>query len=798
MKKNLLEELKRMNTLMGINGINDTYQFTIPNDIKKTKINEETDSVTSGGGQEEFDYIEFGNFGKIPLVKGAIKNYVGNQDIGTLLGLKNNPDKYKYDEKWGWYEEFEKKSWGTYDAITPDGNIKKNYVVKRFLPTINAPDIQWIKKNKIPFGFTAKNGKKFSLLFKLVEPTIAIMPDKYPDRQDRGWILVTPGSQATTGNYDYGSTYYEVGTMEPYNIIAPKVEGDLSTTDIDTRTNIDKIVQNKYFFVGQLVVYLVASIASEGLLMRVLPPGVVLNVARLRIAKVITQTLVEIGVNGTLAYYYFSKSQGNDEYEKIGYSLLAFCLLPMLQALPGVRQTFLGSQFSDTALLKSMASKVNMIMKNTNPETFWNITYQKMGYAEQDMWMAFQYSLRDNGEQWAILLNDAMNSHEFWVRMRELYKKRGLSQQEIDVIITQTKQRFPGIAARVEDVKIAIDPISNKTSVIKFTAHFGSIYVYSKLAEKLYDVFTDYKGDDPNKAKKHAENFKKITDQIEKDPNVPEFEKWVLKQAQTNNKVLQTFVEQIKNINSLELTQAMFVNGLLSDETYNFIRRAALEIAADEQFVNDKDVRLQIHKYMVKDLCWETDFEKKLNVDFIKKIKEKFYKIHSAVLTNDKNVCFKLVNSEPKCVPCWGLLKDVTDYNTIIYPKDLKQTSNNKPTVITNEPKLITNNSAILTANVTNDGGSNIFDRGFYYSSLDTTPTSGETNVFTQKISGETGDFEFMLTGLSANTIYYYQAYALNVNGEGLGTIKDFVTLRAESSDNGTNQNLTTTTTISP
>jgi hypothetical protein len=111
---------------------------------------------------------------------------------------------------------------------------------------------------------------------------------------------------------------------------------------------------------------------------------------------------------------------------------------------------------------------------------------------------------------------------------------------------------------------------------------------------------------------------------------------------------------------------------------------------------------------------------------------------------------------------------------------------------------LVTHNSAILTANVTNDGGTKIFGRGFYYSSLDTTPTSGETNVFAQKISGETGDFEFMLTGLSANTIYYYQAYALNVNGEGLGTIKDFVTLKVESSDNVANQNLTTTTTISP
>jgi hypothetical protein len=303
MKKNILEEIKRMNTLMGIKGVDNIYQFDISNGLEKNKIDEEittqqiTNTESKNKEDDGFEYIEFGKFGKIPLVKGAVKNYVGSQDIGTLLGLNNNT-KYKFDEKYGWYEEFEKPSWGTYTAFSPEGTVDKNYVVKRFLPTISAPDIQWIKKNKIPFGFTTKDGKKFSLLFKLVEPTVAVLPDKYPDRPDRGWILVTPGVQGTTGNYDYGSTYYEVGTMEPYNVLAPKVEGDLSTYDGDSRSLIDKVVESKYFFVGQLAGYVALNIMSDGLLMRFVHPSVLLNVARLRVAKFLVQTFFVINVNG--------------------------------------------------------------------------------------------------------------------------------------------------------------------------------------------------------------------------------------------------------------------------------------------------------------------------------------------------------------------------------------------------------------------------------------------------------------------------------------------------------------------
>lgn len=73
----------------------------------------------------------------------------------------------------------------------------------------------------------------------------------------------------------------------------------------------------------------------------------------------------------------------------------------------------------------------------------------------------------------------------------------------------------------------------------------------------------------------------------------------------------------------------------------------------------------------------------------------------------------------------------------------------------------IYNNSVTVSSNVTNDGGSNITERGFVYSTYQN-PTISNTKV---KNGTGTGDFTCNITNLQENTNYYLRAYAVNSKG---------------------------------
>lgn len=106
------------------------------------------------------------------------------------------------------------------------------------------------------------------------------------------------------------------------------------------------------------------------------------------------------------------------------------------------------------------------------------------------------------------------------------------------------------------------------------------------------------------------------------------------------------------------------------------------------------------------------------------------------------------------------------------------------PTVVTNSATSIGPTSATGNGDITSDGGKVIDERGFVFSSTDTTPTIGESGV-TQIIEGgtATGLFSDTLTPLSASTTYYYQAYATNVKGTSYGGVQSFATTGATSYD---------------
>ncbi|MCH7411005.1 hypothetical protein MM239_16480, partial [Belliella sp. DSM 111904] len=102
--------------------------------------------------------------------------------------------------------------------------------------------------------------------------------------------------------------------------------------------------------------------------------------------------------------------------------------------------------------------------------------------------------------------------------------------------------------------------------------------------------------------------------------------------------------------------------------------------------------------------------------------------------------------------------------------------SNLSPSLTTTTTTGIGNNEAVLNGNIISDGGSPVTSRGFVYSNTDNTPTLGEGGVTNVIVGDGTGTFQKTITGLSAATTYYYQAYAINAVGISYGGVESFET----------------------
>ncbi|MDR0834778.1 MAG: hypothetical protein LBN93_11480 [Candidatus Symbiothrix sp.] len=88
----------------------------------------------------------------------------------------------------------------------------------------------------------------------------------------------------------------------------------------------------------------------------------------------------------------------------------------------------------------------------------------------------------------------------------------------------------------------------------------------------------------------------------------------------------------------------------------------------------------------------------------------------------------------------------------------------------------------IVPGAVTSDGGSPIQAKGIVYSATNATPTlnvNDETVKVDGNVSTGTGDFSSLVLGLTANTNYYYRAYALNGAGVSYGDVKTLNTGQA-------------------
>lgn len=101
-----------------------------------------------------------------------------------------------------------------------------------------------------------------------------------------------------------------------------------------------------------------------------------------------------------------------------------------------------------------------------------------------------------------------------------------------------------------------------------------------------------------------------------------------------------------------------------------------------------------------------------------------------------------------------------------------KKDKHTPPLVTTTSVSSISSTTATSGGEVTNDGGATVSARGVCWSTGQT-PTTGDSK--TTDGSG-TGSFSSTITGLTANTIYYVRAYAINSSGTGYGSEVSFTT----------------------
>lgn len=104
-----------------------------------------------------------------------------------------------------------------------------------------------------------------------------------------------------------------------------------------------------------------------------------------------------------------------------------------------------------------------------------------------------------------------------------------------------------------------------------------------------------------------------------------------------------------------------------------------------------------------------------------------------------------------------------------------------KPVVSTFPPTSVSQTSAIFNGEVSSDGGSEIQERGFYWSNSinNPGPQNGSMKVV---VDGKTGTYSYQHSGLQSNTTYFFTAYAKNSQGISTGESLSF---RTSSSGSG-------------
>ena len=133
---------------------------------------------------------------------------------------------------------------------------------------------------------------------------------------------------------------------------------------------------------------------------------------------------------------------------------------------------------------------------------------------------------------------------------------------------------------------------------------------------------------------------------------------------------------------------------------------------------------------------------------------------------------------------------DGTSAGTAVESNKNGPITSSTPILTTTNAAAVTDTSATLGGEVILQGESSVTERGIVYSSTDTNPKIGDTNVTKDDNGTGTGVFSENITGLTANTTYFYRAYAINTQGTDYGAVKTVLLNNALNFD-GTNDRIT-------
>jgi hypothetical protein len=127
------------------------------------------------------------------------------------------------------------------------------------------------------------------------------------------------------------------------------------------------------------------------------------------------------------------------------------------------------------------------------------------------------------------------------------------------------------------------------------------------------------------------------------------------------------------------------------------------------------------------------------------------------------------------------LMLTISKHNCKPYSAILTMTCDGyPPSVNTQNAENITDSRANLRGEITTDNGEPVTESGFVYSESPD-PVIGGTGVIQIENSPNVtmGSFSSGISGLTAETSYYYKAYAINANGTGYGNQAEFTTKSA-------------------
>jgi len=118
------------------------------------------------------------------------------------------------------------------------------------------------------------------------------------------------------------------------------------------------------------------------------------------------------------------------------------------------------------------------------------------------------------------------------------------------------------------------------------------------------------------------------------------------------------------------------------------------------------------------------------------------------------------------------LLIPILSYGQLNFFRTHSTTSSNLADIVTTEITEVNETTATGGGNVLLDGGSSVTDRGCCWGTSEN-PTTADSH--THDGTG-TGSFVSSLTSLSAGTLYYVRAYAINSTGPSYGNQQEFTT----------------------